>query len=180
MGVRGSVTAYGIGRQPNDGEEYFVPPVETKIQTLELAEAISAYFPAVQHAKDNDVELAHVTGLRHAMRYHLYRDMDEEPPHPELFRFASSPDPAASDSTLETEDLMRGPKKKASQEDLSGSDRDAKEDVAMEEWDGGAAGSDGEDEEEEDADEDADGESGVVKANKGMILRKSVEYIRYV
>lgn len=26
----------------------------------------------------------------------------------------------------------------------------------------------------------AAGESGVVKANKGMILRKSVEYIRYV
>ena len=25
----------------------------------------------------------------------------------------------------------------------------------------------------------ADGESGVVKANKGMILRKSVDYIRY-
>ena len=126
MGVRGSVVAYGIGRQPNDGEDYFVPPVETKIQTLELADAISAYFPAVQHAKDDGVELAHVTGLRHAMRYHLYRDTDEEPPHPELFRFASSPDPDASDSTLETEDLMRGPKKKASKEDSSESDRDVK------------------------------------------------------
>ena len=76
--------------------------------------------------------------------------------------------PGASSPGLDDDELGSGPKERAKSGSVDGKESDSKD---------GVKDKDGKDSGKESKDGK---EGGAVKANKGMILRKSVEYIRYV